>query len=74
VPDDLTVVGFDDIALASWARFDLTTVRCNLPRLAAVAADLLLKRITDPQGYHHRVVLPAELILRGSHSAPACPT
>jgi LacI family transcriptional regulator len=73
VPDDLTVVGFDDITLASWARFDLTTVRCDLPRLAAVAVDLLLKRIADGRAYHHRVVLPAELVLRGSHAAPAHP-
>jgi LacI family transcriptional regulator len=79
VPDDLTVVGFDDISFASWARFDLTTVRCDLARLAAVGIELLLKRITgrrDKHGdshaeYHQRVVLPVEVVLRGSHGAPA---
>jgi LacI family transcriptional regulator len=70
VPDDLTVVGFDDITLAAWACFALTTVRCDLPRLAAVAAELLLRRIADRREYHHRVVLPAELVLRGTHASP----
>jgi LacI family transcriptional regulator len=70
VPEDLTVMGFDDINLASWARFDLTTVSCDLARLAALAAELLLKRIADPQGYHHRIVVPTELVLRGSHAPP----
>ncbi|MGY1692465.1 LacI family DNA-binding transcriptional regulator [Geodermatophilus sp. SYSU D01105] len=70
VPEDLTIVGFDDISLASWARFDLTTVRCDLPRLAAVAAELLLKRIAVPGEYHQRVVLPVEAVRRGSHAAP----
>jgi LacI family transcriptional regulator len=73
VPRDLTIVGFDDISLASWAYVDLTTVRCDLSRLAAVAAELLLKRIATPEEYHHRVVLPAEIVRRGSHGAPAGP-
>jgi LacI family transcriptional regulator len=73
VPDDLTIVGFDDISLASWAYVDLTTVHCDLSRLAAVAVDLLLKRIASPEEYHHRVVLPVEIVRRGSHGAPAVP-
>jgi LacI family transcriptional regulator, galactose operon repressor len=71
VPTDLTVVGFDDIPLASWARFDLTTVRCDLGRLAAVAAELLVRRIARRDQPHRRVVLPADLVLRGSHAPPS---
>jgi LacI family transcriptional regulator len=69
VPEELTVVGFDDIPLASWARVELTTVRCDIARLAAMAAELLLRRISRPEDYSQRVVLPAELVLRRSHAA-----
>ncbi|WP_448608659.1 LacI family DNA-binding transcriptional regulator [Geodermatophilus sp. URMC 60] len=70
IPEDLTIVGFDDITQASWAPFELTTVRCDLPGLAAVATDLLLKRINMPAEYHHRVALPVEVVLRSSHARP----
>jgi LacI family transcriptional regulator len=71
VPQDLSVVGFDNINAAGWNRFDLTTVRCDLDNLAAVAADLLLKRIADPGRVHSQVVQRPKLVLRGSHAAPA---
>jgi LacI family transcriptional regulator len=68
VPEDVSVVGFDDINLAAWKRFDLTTVHCDLVNLASVAADLLLKRIADPDRMFSQVVQRPELVLRGSHS------
>jgi LacI family transcriptional regulator len=71
VPEDLTIVGFDDISMSSMARFNLTTVHCDLARLVADAADLLLKRIADPGRPHNRIVQQPELILRGSHAPPA---
>jgi LacI family transcriptional regulator len=71
VPGDLTVVGFDDISEASWHRFSLTTVRCNLPRMARSAAEMLLSRLAEPGQPPRRLVLPTEVVLRGSHSAPS---
>lgn len=71
VPDDISIVGFDDISMSSWKRFDLTTVHCDLENLAATAADLLLKRISDPGRMHSRVVQKPQLVLRGTHAKPA---
>ena len=71
VPRDLTVVGFDDLAVASWPVFDLTTVSNPVKDNAAEAARLLVRRIqTGPDApYEHRVA-PTELVLRGTHAAP----
>lgn len=68
VPEDLTIIGFDDISMSSMTRFNLTTVHCDLERLVADAADLLLKRIADPARSRNRIVQQPQLILRGTHA------
>lgn len=70
VPGELTIVGFDDIDVASWELIALTTLRQDLPRLATEAVALLNERLGDPAGPLRRVVLPTELVERGTH-APA---
>ncbi|MER5495410.1 LacI family DNA-binding transcriptional regulator [Streptomyces sp. NPDC002490] len=68
VPADLTVIGFDDIPMASWASFELTTVGHDMHAMARTAARLLVRRIAgvDTAGTE-RVVFPAEMILRHTH-------
>jgi LacI family transcriptional regulator, galactose operon repressor len=70
VPDDLSVVGYDDIAPAGWERFALTTVRQPLAPMAARATELLARRMQTPDAPFERVVYPAELIERGSTATP----
>jgi LacI family transcriptional regulator len=70
VPDDLTIIGFDDIDMAGWELFELTTVRHDMARMAAAAAELLLARIEDPLRPAQRVVLPVQLVRRATHAAP----
>ena len=57
MPDELTVVGFDDLPVASWPVFDLTTVSNPVKDSAAQAARLLVRRITSgPEApYEHQV-------------------
>ena len=73
VPEDLTVVGFDDIAAAQWPIADLTTVRVDLDLLAETAVEMLVAEIGTPRT--RRPVerrIPVELRLRGTHGpAPA---
>ncbi|WP_411101013.1 LacI family DNA-binding transcriptional regulator [Streptomyces sp. x-45] len=69
VPDDLTVIGFDDLPMASWEVFRLTTVRHDLGELACQAARLLARRIAgeaDDEG--ERLVLPTEFVPRATHA------
>ena len=45
VPAELSIVGFDDIDMAGWEGFNLTTVRQPLAEMGRAAADLLIERI-----------------------------
>mgnify|MGYP001820212306 CR=1 FL=1 len=66
VPDDLALVGFDDIPLAALVAPPLTT--CHVPRydLGDQAMRLLLKRIEGLSEAHDEIVLHPELIVRAS--------
>lgn len=67
VPDDVWVVGFDDIGMASWETFDLTTVRQPIPEMVQGAVDLLMRRINDPERpSEHRRLGGSEVVVRGS--------
>jgi LacI family transcriptional regulator len=66
VPEDLWLVGYDDIDMARWVAFDLTTIRQPLNEMSQVAVDLLVKRIGGSTDKPSRIVLPNDLIIRGS--------
>jgi LacI family transcriptional regulator len=66
VPDGVWIVGFDDTELASWAAFDLTTVRQPIQQLAEVGLELLLDRLADPAAPYASRRLPAEIVVRRS--------
>jgi DNA-binding LacI/PurR family transcriptional regulator len=72
VPNDVSVVGFDDIQSAAYQNPGLTTVRQPLRRMGVVAAETLLARISIPSKNSHpkRVILKPELVVRGT-TAPA---
>lgn len=69
VPAAITIVGYDDVAVASVISPPLTTVRQPLKDMAAQAAALLLARIREPQSPAEHKVLPHSLIMRASHGA-----
>jgi len=72
IPDDVWLVGFDDIEMARWSAYDLTTVRQEIRLLARAAVDLALTRIAEPRRPVESRVLACELIVRGSTgNAPA---
>lgn len=68
VPEDIAVVGLDDIELAGRARIPLTTVRQPVDRIGSMAVDHILARL---RGEHPpvRQLLPPELIVRRSSGA-----
>lgn len=72
VPDDVAIVSFDDIPLASSIEPPLTTVRQPIERLGAIAAELLLSLLERPSRERmpvQRIVLPTELVIRASCGA-----
>jgi LacI family transcriptional regulator len=70
VPDQLTVIGFDDISIAGWPLIALTTVRCDLEALARTAIELLVAEIGSPGREPVEVRHPVTLVLRGTHAPP----
>lgn len=71
VPDDISIVGFDDIAIAGLQRISLTTVAQPLPFQAERAVNLLLERIENPEVPSRHVRVPVELRARQSTAPPA---
>jgi DNA-binding LacI/PurR family transcriptional regulator len=69
VPDDLAVVGFDNVKEAAELSVPLTTVAQSGVQVGKRACELLLTRIDNPNSLHHREFLPVELIVRRSCGA-----
>lgn len=70
VPEAVSVVGFDDIPMASWPSFDLTTVRQRRNRMIAETLDLLDGMLSGEAPGPRAVRVEARLILRGSARLP----
>lgn len=64
IPDDIAIIGFDDIQMASFARPPLTTVRQPMRDLGVVAVRQLLRRISTPDAQPETVHLPTQLTVR----------
>ena len=73
VPQQLSIVGFDDIELAAFSAPPLTTVVQPKRQIGTLAAELLLERVTTGRRDNRRVILEAQLKIRGS-TAPYQPT
>lgn len=72
VPGELTVTGFDDIPVAAWEPYALTTVRHDADRMAAEAVRLLLARLgpAADQAEPESVMVHADVVLRETHAPP----
>lgn len=70
IPQDLSVIGFDDLPFAQWLVPSLTTVRQPLMQMGATAAELLFVLAAGGTPEHERIELPTTLTVRGSAAAP----
>ena len=70
VPGDLSVVGYDDIALARWLSPQLTTVHQPLRRMGEEAARLVMRLAAGDAVDTLRMDLATRLVVRGSTAAP----
>jgi LacI family transcriptional regulator len=70
IPQDLSVVGFDDLPMARWVSPPLTTVRQPLAEMGSVAADMLGTLIDGLPLASRRVELATELVVRASTARP----
>ncbi|PRX96128.1 LacI family DNA-binding transcriptional regulator [Allonocardiopsis opalescens] len=70
VPQDVSVVGFDDLAQTRWAVPPLTTVRQPLTEMAAVATRMLLQLVAGEELDSTRLELTTDLVRRSSTAPP----
>ena len=70
VPDDVSVIGYDDVPLAAWGAYDLTTLRQPLNRMVEATVDTLLGKISDAERPPQKIEIEGPLILRGSARIP----
>lgn len=73
VPEDVSVVGFDGIALSEFAYPPLTTVRHDFERIGHELVKLVLAQIRSrgaSLARHDRVIVPTELLVRGTTAPP----
>lgn len=71
IPEDLSVVGFDDLSFTQWSGPPMTTVRQPLLQMGAAAANLVLTMARGDELDNNRVELATTLMVRQSTAPPA---
>ena len=66
VPEDVSLVGFDDVPPAAWPAYNLTTYRQHADQMVASTVELLMTAIQTGEAVATQVVLPGALTIRGS--------
>lgn len=74
LPEDLSIVGFDDTYAAGWASPQLTTVRQPMREMGRVALRELLAAVRGRRSETHHFELATVLVVRSSTSSPAVPS
>lgn len=67
---DVSVVGFDDVPLASWAAYDLTTYRQPVNRMVEATVETLIDQIETQTAAPRQIAIEGRLVLRGSARIP----
>lgn len=70
VPGDVSIVGYDDVPLASWPAYDLTTIRQPVNRMVQATVHALLDQIENRDTAPSKVRIDGPLITRGSARKP----
>ncbi|WP_204115187.1 LacI family DNA-binding transcriptional regulator [Shimia biformata] len=70
LPEDVSLVGYDDVPAAAWPAYNLTSLRQPANRMVAETVEILLHKIDDAKAAPRRVEIEGPLILRGSARIP----
>jgi DNA-binding LacI/PurR family transcriptional regulator len=71
VPDQVSIVGYDDSWLSRLSNINLTTVGQDAQRMASLAMDRAIARVEGHEVANGEIVLPPYLVVRGTTAAPA---
>ncbi|MGH1576285.1 LacI family DNA-binding transcriptional regulator [Planktotalea sp.] len=70
VPEDVSVVGYDDVPPAAWAAYDLTTVRQRANVMVDETVTLMLDKISNPDSEPRHIKVESPLVIRSSAKIP----
>ncbi|WP_422038284.1 LacI family DNA-binding transcriptional regulator [Roseibium sp.] len=70
IPGDVSVVGYDDVSLASWPAYDLTTLRQPSNRMVEATVSTLLGWIEESRNDVRKIQIDGPLMIRGSARIP----
>lgn len=70
IPEDVSIIGFDDVPQASWPSYALTTIHQSAEESVELAVETLLERIEQPAAPIRRKSVPVQLVVRGSARIP----
>jgi len=65
-PEELGILGFNDILMASWGAYNLTTVQQPIQQMVLAAVDIIISRIENPLLGTETRLLPCKLVERGT--------
>ncbi|MBP7694827.1 MAG: LacI family DNA-binding transcriptional regulator [Anaerolineales bacterium] len=66
VPDDVSIIGFDDLPAAAWPAYSVTTIREPVNRMVELTLKHLVERIHNPEAEPVLELLPGQLVQRAS--------
>ena len=67
IPEDVAVVGFDDVPPASWPAYNLTTVRQRANKMVECTVDIILEKIDrSDRGKSTQIKIPSPIVVRGT--------
>lgn len=69
VPQDVSIVGYDDVPMSNWPAYDLTTIRQPINKMVTATVDLLMSHI-ETGATAERIQIPGPLKMRGSARKP----
>ena len=64
VPDDISIIGFDDLKIASYINPTLTTIRQHIEKKGILAAKNIIHKIDFKDTLGQTIIIPSELIVR----------
>jgi len=71
IPEEVAIIGFDDIDNARWPVYGLTTVKPQVERMVELTLDKLMKQVSDQDELAHQELLPGDIIVRKTTRQPS---
>lgn len=66
IPEDISIVGYDNTSAGAWPSFDLTSVDQHVPEMAQKSVELMIRKLVDGRAAIEHLTVPASLVVRGS--------